>query len=73
MRFLYVGLLFQRKYNPSATQIVLPILHFVFSSHFGKFGVLFKNYEITFSKNVIEVLPTQIRLLFFTQHNPKNA
>ena len=31
-------------------QIVLLILHFVFSSHFGKFGVLFKDYENIFSK-----------------------
>ena len=32
------------------TQIVLPILHFDFSSYSSKFGVIFKDYEIMFSK-----------------------
>ena len=46
---LRVGFLSQCKYNASATQIVLPILHYDSESHFSKFGVLFHNYEIIFS------------------------
>ena len=45
--FLYFALAFYP--NAKATQIVLPILHFDFSSYFGKFGVLSKDY-IIFSK-----------------------
>ena len=48
MCFLYFTLAFYP--NANATQIVLPILHLDFLFYFGKFGVLFKDYEKIFSK-----------------------
>ena len=36
--------------NANATQVILPILHFAFSSYFRKFGGIFKDYEIIFPK-----------------------
>ena len=53
MRVLYFALVFflsQRKQNANATQIVLPILHLDFIFHFGKFGLLYTDYEIIFSE-----------------------
>ena len=48
MRFLYFALAFYP--NANKTQIVSSILHLYLLSHFGKFSVLFKDYENIFSK-----------------------
>ena len=56
LRLLYFALITKPNANKIytyATQIVLPILHFVFTSDFDVYQILFVSYENIFSQNSI--------------------